>query len=196
MKKIIKIWFAAFLLLAAISCKKEYTNSPSPSTKKTSGVAVTKTIAHYIGESYGGGIIFLLNSAGQHGLIAAVQDQDASAWYNNEILTITGATGERIGTGPGNTRKIITSQGRPGNYAALKCAHYTGGGFTDWFLPSKNELNELNKKRDVVGGFKNSAYWSSTEYSLTEAWHQLFPSGFQLTENKLTNLRVRAIRAF
>jgi hypothetical protein len=72
----------------------------------------------------------------------------------------TGATGTAVGTGAANTKKIIAVQGRGYNYAALICANYRGGGFADWFLPSRDELYLLYKAKvaGVVKGFKWGAY--------------------------------------
>jgi len=63
-----------------------------------------------------------------------------------------------------------------------------------WRLPTKNELNEMYKKRDVVGGFA-FFYWSSTEYDNSNAWLQYFSNGFQNSFYKYYRNDVRAVRA-
>ena len=145
MKTTIKTGFAALLLLLAISCKKESVSTPAVSIKTEDNAAII-TGPHRIGDHYGGGIIFWVNRIGSHGLIADTVDLGLATWWNGTYTT-TGATATAIGTGKANTRKIILSQGKPGSYAALLCANYKGGGYTDWVLPSKDELNELYKQK-------------------------------------------------
>ena len=65
----------------------------------------------------------------------------------------------------------------------------------DWRLPTKEELNEMYKKRDVVGGFANNYYWSSTEYANGIAWGQDFDDGNQYNLDKYYYRYVRAVRA-
>ena len=64
-----------------------------------------------------------------------------------------------------------------------------------WRLPTKHELNEMYKKREVVGGFANTNYWSSSEYDNYHAWRQYFANGGQFSGNKDFNYFVRAVRA-
>ena len=74
---------------------------------------------------------------------------------------------------------------------------YKGGGYTDWFLPSKEELNILFLNRAIIGGFGNYGYWSSTEASDYFAWSQAFVvNGSQYFQNKNSSGFVRAIRSF
>ena len=83
--------------------------------------------------------------------------------------------------------------------AASLCRNYRGGGFTDWFLPSKDELNELYKNKAVVGGLATGFYWSSSEdvgNNYAGAWLQYFGLGGQGGGNKLYPYYVRAVRAF
>jgi uncharacterized protein DUF1566 len=155
--------------------------------------------SHYFGEPYAGGIVFYIDSTGQHGLVAATSDQSTgSTWYNGGYVA-TGATGTALGTGAANTAAIISAQGT-GSYAASICAALTLGGYTDWFLPSKDELNQLyiNLANPGLGNISNYSYWSSTEYSTNNAWFQyLTPNtGAQQNQLKVYQYYVRAIRAF
>jgi hypothetical protein len=166
------------------------------------------------GDFYGGGVVFKLFHAGQigyvegetHGLIAAVQDQSSGIrWYKGSYVT-TGATGTDIGTGSTNTDAIILAQGAPEtSYAAGLARAYTGGGYTDWFLPSKAELNKMRLERETIntiasanGGsnFSSNWYWSSTESGSSDAWiHHLSTGGSQVLDKSLS-VWVRAVRAF
>jgi hypothetical protein len=159
-----------------------------------------------IGDYYQGGkiaYILVLGDPGydantQHGLIAATLDQSTSIrWFNGYPITATSATGTAIGTGLSNTNTIITSQGATStSYAAGLARAYTGGGYTDWYLPSKDELNKLYLNKTAIGGFADLNYWSSTETSSSNASYQYFPNGGQANNNKATQYYVRAIRSF
>lgn len=71
-------------------------------------------------------------------------------------------TGTAIGTGAANTKLIIRSCGK--KTAAGAAAAYRGGGLSDWFLPSKGELNQVFLHRKKVGGFSGEeSFWSSSQ---------------------------------
>ena len=70
------------------------------------------------------------------------------------------------------------------------------GGYSDWYLPSKDELNKLYINRVAIGGFANNAYWSSTENDNFNAWLQDFFNGGQDYNGKFSTYYVRAVRAF
>jgi len=157
-----------------------------------------------VGTSYGGGeIAYILQSgdpgydpAVQHGLIAATSDQSTGVvWDPAGSPGFAAAGGTGIGTGKVNTDNILNET----NYSATAARiarSYSGGGFTDWYLPSKDELNKLYINRLAIGGFASAGYWSSSEYGASSAWYQDFYSGFQGNEYKGNTCRVRAVRAF
>jgi len=157
-----------------------------------------------IGKNYQGGIIFYVDSTGEHGLVAAPSDQSIGIrWYNALDLT-TGAAGTVVGTGLANTTAIIGAQGA-GSYAAMLCADLVIGVYSDWYLPSKDELNLMYQNIGPgaaapltnVGGFAGVTYWSSSESSRFNAWYQYFSSGDQVSSSKFIPTRhVRAVRAF
>ncbi|GAA3624949.1 hypothetical protein [Flavivirga jejuensis] len=162
-----------------------------------------------IGDFRDGGVVFWVDPEDNtHGLVCAIEDQssDGIRWYNG-IYMITGATGETIGTGADNTDTIIAVQGETeSDYAAGLARAYTGGGFNDWFLPSKEELNEMYLNRDTINetatnnegsNFIDSSYWSSTEVNSNYAWLQGLVTGNQLSSiGKYYPSRVRAVRVF
>jgi hypothetical protein len=167
-----------------------------------------------VGDFYGGGVVFYIFESGDtgyiagetHGLIAAVEDQSSGIqWYNGSYVT-TGATGTAVGTGADNTTTIISVQGATEtSYAAGLARAYTGGGYTDWFLPSKDELNKMYTNRATINttaaansgsDFANNYYWSSSEIDNYFAWFQNFNNGAQSYFSKFDTYDVRAVRAF
>ena len=101
-------------------------------------------------------------------------------------------------TGLGNTNVINSYTSATHIFTAnALCLNYNGGGYTDWYLPSKDELNKLYIAHTFgIGGFVASLYWSSSEYSATNAWYQDFNNGGQGYNYKATNYYVRAVRSF
>ena len=166
------------------------------------GTAWFSTV-HFIGESYGGGIVFYVYDNGQHGLIAATADQSTGIQWYNGIVRYTGTTGDGLNAGAMNTALIVATQladNQTGNFAAKVCADYsvTVGGTTygDWYLPSKHELYLLYLQTTVVGGIAYDYYWSSSEGDYSRAWLQNFANGVQINFSKADVFRVRAVRAF
>lgn len=169
---------------------------------------VTVTVAApVIGQDLGGGkLAYILQSgdpgyvAGQtHGLIAAAADQGASLRWDNGSYIVTGAAGTGIGTGFSNSVAIVASQGESTAYAARLARAYAGGGRTDWYLPSLDELAKLYENRAAIGGFFFAWYWTSSEFDLNTAWAQSFNpdfSGFQSCLDKEEQHYVRAVRSF
>lgn len=143
----------------------------------------------------GGGIVFFVSSDGLHGLeVALPWDQHPGIQWS---ITYNATNAYRSGRGSGlhNTERIIISEG-VGDYAAQICANFRGGGYGDWYLPSKEELYLLYLQKDLIGTFHNAYYWSSTERDSANAWFQSFSNGYQGYGLKAVELRVRAIRAF
>jgi hypothetical protein len=170
----------------------------------TDGVAA-QTLT--IGDFVGGGVVFWVDPAdNSKGLVCSIEDQsNGIQWYNGSYLT-TGATGTAVETGASNTDAIIAIQGATEtNYAAGIARAYNGGGFTDWFLPSKDELKQMSLNRNTInnsattnGGVNFSggsgSYWSSTETG-SSAWALFFGNGHEQPFNKNTSRNVRAVRA-
>jgi hypothetical protein len=80
--------------------------------------------------------------------------------------------------------------------AKKACDDLDENGYSDWHLPSKEELHQLYLNRSAVGGFASGVYWSSTEFNANDAWLQNFDFGRQYNFNKTVEWRVRPVRAF
>jgi len=133
---------------------------------------------HYIGELYGGGVVFDVyrdEVADEHGYVIALTDVPSSprSWSAS-----TSASAGTNGWDGATNSLAIHSQNT--NSAASDCLNYTGGGHTDWFLPSASELNAVWDKMYLVGrvlsttsgatGFAPDVYyWSSTESGTSSA---------------------------
>ncbi len=164
-----------------------------------------------IGVPYQGGVIAYIYQFGDpgfipfqtHGLIAATADQGlAAGWALSayKSTAVPGGTGTALGTGLVNTFNIIAQHGEVTSYAAGLAWAYNGGGYTNWYLPSKDELNKLYLNRAVIGGFISNWYSSSSEHDASWAWQQFFGNG-NGTGTQAIGLKsdrgwVRAVRSF
>ena len=153
-----------------------------------------------IGDLILGGIVFYIDETGQHGLVAALEDIGQFQWGCNGTY-ISGADGQSIGTGLLNTLEIVSGCSET-PIAASEALAYESGVYSDWFLPSKNELVEMYNTigngglEGNIGGFENNWYWSSSETYSDTAWGVFFGDGGAGSFFKFDTVRVRVIRAF
>jgi hypothetical protein len=160
------------------------------------GNEVSFTTGLGIGSFHSGGIVFFLDSTGEHGLVCATSDQGSFPWgcYGTNIGTSTS-----IGTGQINTNLILSQcSNRP--IAASVCDDLILNGYSDWYLPSKDELDILytNLRNHPVAGFGNSGwYWSSSQLYSLAAWFLFLDLGIMYgSGGKFNPGTVRAIRSF
>ncbi len=161
------------------------------------------TSAIEIGDFYQGGVIFYLDGSGG-GLVCAINNQSTGTTWGCDGTEISGADGTAIGTGTQNTIDIEAGCTTPG-IAADICANLSLNGYTDWFLPSKDELNEMYINKATIdatalanGGtaFEDEYYWSSREWSANRATAKDFRNGNAPVIDKYYAFPVRAVRAF
>jgi len=172
---------------------------------------------HYIGEAFGGGVIFHLwkDALGvEHGLIVDKTDLSTSKAWSNIYQNLIGSTAQSSWDGLSNSNAIVGQAGHENSAAAL-CLNSTNGGQSDWYLPSIDELERLYQNRLEVNSSLRSisgatelkrigingnspVYWSSTESDGTfGAWDFAFTDGDANDFNdKLYTHYVRAVRAF
>ena len=149
-----------------------------------------------IGDTIGGGVLFY--SGATSGLVAS--SVDIPFFWGGNGIEIVG-TKTAIGTGAANTNLILSGttlivSGVTGSSAAKFCYDLAIGGYTDWYLPSKDELNELYTQKAYISGLNlNGNYWSSSQTSSYCAWIQYFLTGTQSAlGGKDQAYRVRPIR--
>lgn len=116
-------------------------------------------------------------------------DNGMAVWASNN--NITGANSTTNGAANSATIDAIN-----GSFAAKTCSQLNAYGYSDWYLPSKEELNALFINKNIISptNFGYDSYWSSTEAGSTDAWRQSFVSGDQLTHSKGSALGCRCIR--
>ena len=162
--------------------------------------SVKGIVTYEIGQTANGGIVFWLDDTKTHGLVALATDQSASIKWLNDSYMNTSSIRSGAYEGYANTQQIITSQGT-GTYAATLAAQFINGRLGDWYLPSKDELNKLYIKKDIVGGLSGN-YWTSTEVEVGTgetsdfAWSENFDTGNQSSSLKSNTYKVRVIRKF
>ncbi len=176
------------------------------------GSSANGVTTHYIGESYGGGIVFYVYDNGQHGLIAAPEDlrgivgsiYDGLIYWNASGNPTTKASGVKGGLK--NTIALYSS-GSDDNPVRL-CFNYNNTidvRYSDWYLPSLYELQLLYDQKLIVGGFNNDpitggngyySYWTS-EYNLNGSGFYLLHFVTGLVSSGVTPYgRARPIRSF
>ena len=161
-----------------------------------------------IGDLIEGGYLFYIDETGQHGLVAAMEDLEGTYKWGCMNQYVSGADGTGLGTGYQNTLDIVAQNCQTQNgaiTAAQATLNYTSEGFTDWYLPSKDELHSIynnisqnssvgnigNISDDTIGAY----YWSSTESTSPKAFSLSFNTTDQGPNNKNLSLKVRPIRA-
>jgi len=164
----------------------------------------------------GGGVVFYVQAAGGTftcgatlastcRYLEAAPTTGTNSWSdaqyvwsgNTSTLIGSAAQGEGVGTGYKNTEAIVAQSSTANRAGTIVRAYRGPNNLSDWYLPSKGELNELYRERVRVGGNSAVSYWSSTEVDANVAWMQHFYNGFQGDDAKsIGTYYVRPVRAF
>ena len=164
----------------------------------------SSTVTYALGDiGPGGGLVFLISGGLTYEMAkktwsGGIEDPSA-AWCDDDSTILAGTFGTAIGTGAQNT--VLMDTGCISG-AGQEAADYVAGGYSDWFLPSKDELNEMYAYSQVAGfntatyGFASDFYWSSSQASAANAWYHDFIDDKQTLAAKFVTLRVRPVRAF
>jgi hypothetical protein len=162
----------------------------------------------FIGEIWGGGIIFYLTKdslGNDHGLIASLHDLSKNARWGLNGIDFFGFKNASVGKE--NTKAMITNGAEPGT-AAYLCHKYTNDGHKDWYLPAIKEMIQLYEVRGIIDdfldkdksdktkGLEHKQYWTSTGYSASTSWFFSFYNGGATNYGKNFVFNVRAIRSF
>jgi prepilin-type N-terminal cleavage/methylation domain-containing protein len=180
----------------------------------TEGGGETAEDCSTIGGACGGGVV--ANIDGNNILIASPIDNSTGYQWGCCGVSVQGATSTT--DGQTNTDEIVSfhySWSEPytqspsggggschvnnnGQVAAKLCNDLTLNEHNDWYLPARDELSILYNNRDDIGGFTDSDYWSSTEYTSgdvsTEAFYTRFYAGGDYRYDKYYDYRVRCVR--
>ena len=176
-------------------------------TSVASAPSSSVTTVYSLGDTGpGGGVVFYVSTSGFTSdgsacgtsckyLEVSRTDLAMSAWCSINT-PIPGTTGRSIGSGFSNTRNMIS--GGCTNGAGVAARAFSGGGLSDWFLPSSSELLRLRAARAAVGGLATYPYWSSSTdpYNWQMAGIVTMESSGSESTVKGYELNVRAVRAF
>jgi len=175
--------------------------------------SISVSSQHHLGELYGGGVVFWLDGTDLHGLICTMIDLSDASIFSNLSDQLTAGTNDWDGL---NNSKTIVAQSGHTSSAAQICLNYTNvdygtGVFSDWYLPSRGEMNNLwNNIQVVQRALENDGnintkviqgskwYWSSTEYTIGDvaAYAFSFIDGNSGPNGKGNAGLVRAVRTF
>lgn len=195
MKKHIALALIIATLFSACKDDPEIEVPPVNGQKIMGGPTAPPQVSSFtIGQTYLGGIIFYIDQTGEHGLIAAPFDQSASIRANNGS-SVWWNSGRPIGNGWNNTNNTVMFQGS-GNYAANIVFKKNINGYSDWYLPSYDELVEMYWRQNKIPGMSGGKYWSSSEFGIDEAIAINFGLGWIEFLSKSQALRVRAVKSF
>jgi hypothetical protein len=180
--------------------------------------AVASSGMHYPGELWGGGVVFWVDHTGQHGLIVSMIDLSTGISWSNVTGELIGQTAQSDWDGLTNSNAIVGQTSQTSSAAKLCLdyvnADYGTGVYSDWYLPSRGEQNDIwnniqvlqkaliNDGNEATTEIIITYYWTSSEYNYNTSWIFQFGGadgyggGCPYTSNKSSAYYVRAVRIF
>jgi hypothetical protein len=174
----------------------------------------TDSFCSSIGDSCEGGILAHIDEDGNKLIVSNVDNGEDIQWgCRGQLLNITS---KEYGSGENNTESLVNwhkgwedpwyiaptetsgycHEKNDGSVAAKVCYDLELNDFTDWFLPSIEELNLIyeNVHKNFQGDFGRNEYWSSSEYTEGSSWIKSFLNGDEYGYQKSFNRMVRCVR--
>jgi hypothetical protein len=175
----------------------------SGTASKTFTLTVSAIVYTVGSNGPGGGKIFYYNAAGftcgpTLNLSCTYLEVDVNTnprrlnWSSPALQNTStpGSTGTAIGTGNQNTRVVAAAGATDSATSAIAFAdQYTVNGFSDWFVPSKDEMTELSaaSRANTLGGFvlNPSDHWTSSQIAgfANQVWLDLNPGVLEWYKN-------------
>jgi len=168
-----------------------------------------------VGEYHQGGVVAWVDETGKHGFVVDIKNLHKTSssfgggmWWGCAstsgaiaLSNAGGALATHIGGGASNTAAMLVCSS-----TATLCVNLTKNGYSDWFLPSLDELGEIYQNKGVINAtavahgdewFTNSTYWSSTAQNNYDfSYFRSFSSGNTGKTWRHMYLNVRAVRSF
>jgi hypothetical protein len=142
-------------------------------------------------------------------LIAGGMTENVQKIWLDNVWAVKDDNRRGVGKGKYNTEYLVEmavlsggGSGSSSGWAVRMCGTYKQGGFDDWFIPSRDELNLMysNLQTHGIGNFRPEWYWSSTgdgRWQAAKAWCVNFADGKHGTNFLWQDeCRVRPVRQF
>lgn len=188
--------------VAAGTAAISYTVTSYCGSASATVVVTVSAVTPVVGASFGGGVIAYIYIPGDpgyvagetHGIIATTSDLASPASFGCSGITVS-STYTALGTGAANTALLSSTCGT--GSAARICADLETGGYSDWHLPSRDELIKLYSNRGSIGGFVSGGYWSSSDNGYADYAYQLQSYGGDASfAYKYYTYTIRPVRYF